>query len=55
MTVDPPQDTGLELLLQDISKILGENQRFLKALKEDRIDDQDEQDAESGEEEFEEL
>lgn len=58
MSVDPPQDTGLELLLQDISKVLGENQRFLQALKEDRIDDQDEpddQDAESGEEEFEEL
>ena len=56
MAADPPNDAGLEQLLQEISRTLGENQRFLQALKEDRIDEA-ENSAESGaaDEEFEEL
>ena len=56
MSSDPPKDEGLEHLLQEISRTLGENKRFLKALKEDRIDEA-ENSAESGDdnEEFEEL
>ena len=56
MTVDPPQDEQLELLLQEVSRTLGENQRFLQALKEDRIDEVDDlADPETDEETFEEL
>lgn len=55
MSVDSPKAEGLELLLQEISKNLGENQRFLQALKEDRIDESEELAAASDEEEFEEL
>jgi hypothetical protein len=56
MAVEPPKDAGLEHLLQEISRTLGENQRFLQALKEDRIDEAEDA-AESGDadEEFEEL
>jgi len=54
--VDPSKDEQLELLLQEVSRTLGENQRFLQALKEDRIDEVDDfADPEVGEETFEEL
>jgi len=49
---------GAELLLQEISRTLQENRRFLQALKEDRLDrleDEDEDGAEEAEEDFEEL
>lgn len=49
---------GTELLLQEISRTLQENRRFLQALKEDRLDrleDEDEDGAEEAEEDFEEL
>lgn len=47
---------GTELLLQDISRTLQENRRFLQALKEDRLDRlEDEEGAEETEEDFEEL
>lgn len=47
---------GAELLLQEISRTLQENQRFLQALKEDRLDRlEDEDGAEETEEDFEEL
>ncbi|ACD97055.1 hypothetical protein [Trichlorobacter lovleyi] len=56
MTVDPPKDEQLESLLQEVSRTLGENRRFLQALKEDRIDEVDDlADQENGEETFEEL
>ncbi|MGE0918168.1 hypothetical protein [Trichlorobacter lovleyi] len=56
MTVDPPKDEQLESLLQEVSRTLGENRRFLQALKEDRIDEVDDlADQENGEEMFEEL
>lgn len=56
MPVEPPKDEQLEFLLQEVSRTLGENRRFLQALKEDRIDDVDDlADQESGEETFEEL
>jgi len=56
MSIDPPKDEGLDLLLQEIAKNLEENQRFIKGLKEDRMD-QDLEDDEpvSEDEEFEEL
>lgn len=38
MAVDLPKDEGLDLLLQEIAKNLDENQRFIKGLKEDRLD-----------------
>lgn len=48
---------GTELLLQEISRTLQENRRFLQALKEDRLDrlEDDEEGAEETEEDFEEL
>ncbi len=49
---------GAELLLQEISRTLQENRRFLQALKEDRLDrleDEDADGAEEAEEDFEEL
>lgn len=47
---------GTELLLQEISRTLQENRRFLQALKEDRLDRlEDEEGAEETEEDFEEL
>lgn len=56
MSTDPPKDEGLDQLLQEIVKNIGENQRFLQSLKEDRIDDLDEPDtAEETEDGFEEL
>ncbi len=56
MSSDPPKDEGLELLLQEIAKNLDENQRFMKALQEDRIDDLDDPSvADEREEPFEEL
>jgi hypothetical protein len=56
MTIDPPKDEGLEFLLQEIAKNIDENHRFIKGLKEDRMD-QDLEDDEpvSEDEEFEEL
>lgn len=56
MSADLPKDEQLELLLQEVSKTIGENQRFLEALKEDRIDEADDlSDLDSAEETFEEL
>lgn len=55
MSGDPLHDPALELLLHDIAKTIGENQRFLQALKEDRIDAEDEESSDELEEEFEEL
>jgi hypothetical protein len=56
MAADPPKDEGLEHLLQEISRTLGENQRFLQALKEDRIDEAEKSVESSGaEDDFEEL
>ena len=56
MSVDPPKDEGLDLLLQEIAKNLDENQRFIKGLKEDRMDRELEDDENSlDDEEFEEL
>lgn len=56
MTVEAPKDEQLEFLLQEVSRTLGENRRFLQALKEDRIDEVDDlADPEAGEETFEEL
>jgi len=56
MRVDPPKDEGLDLLLQEIAKNLDENQRFIKGLKEDRLDQDLEGDEGSPDnEEFEEL
>ena len=47
---------GTELLLQEITRTLQENRRFLQALKEDRLDRlEDEEGAEETEEDFEEL
>lgn len=47
---------GTELLLQEISRTLQDNRRFLQALKEDRLDRlEDEEGAEETEEDFEEL
>ena len=56
MRTDLPKDEGLDLLLQEIAKNLDENQRFIKGLKEDRMDRELEDD-ETGpdDEEFEEL
>ena len=56
MSIDPPKDEVLDLLLQEIAKNLDENQRFIKGLKEDRMDRELEDD-ETGpdDEEFEEL
>jgi hypothetical protein len=56
MSVAPPKDEGLDLLLQEIAKNLDENQRFIKGLKDERIDLEIEDDgAVSEDEEFEEL
>ena len=56
MLVDPPKDEGLEILLQEIAKNLDENQRFIKGLKEDRMDrDLEDDEASLEDEEFEEL
>lgn len=38
MLVDPPRDAALDQLLQEISRTLGDNRRFLQALKDDRAD-----------------
>lgn len=56
MSIDPPKDEGLDLLLQEIAKNLEENQRFIKGLKEERMD-RELADGETGpdDEEFEEL
>ena len=54
--VDPPKDEGLELLLQEISRTISENRRFLQALQEDRIDRPPDQEVTpADQEEFEEL
>lgn len=56
MSVDSSKDEGLERLLQEIARTLEENERFIKRLKDDRIDESEETDEPSGvEEEFEEL
>jgi hypothetical protein len=56
MSVDSSKDEGLERLLQEIARTLEENQRFIKRLKDDRMDESEETDEPSGaEEEFEEL
>lgn len=56
MSVDSSKDEGLERLLQEIARTLEENQRFIKRLKDDRMDESEETDESSGaEEEFEEL
>ena len=56
MSIDPAKDEGLERLLQEIARNLDENQRFIKGLKDDQLDEP-ENVAESGEtdEAFEEL
>jgi len=57
MNIDPPKDENVTALLQEIGKTLQENQRFLAALKQDRLDqgDLDAEVAEVTDEEFEEL
>ena len=57
MSVDPPKDDSVATLLQDIDKTLQENQRFLADLKQDRVDDADDDVVElaESEEPFEEL
>jgi hypothetical protein len=57
MTVDPPKDESVTALLHEIGKTLQENQRFLAALKLDRLDQGDlgAEVAEVTDEEFEEL
>lgn len=58
MQVDPPKADPLETMLEDISRTLQENQKFLKALQDDRLADDDlDGDADQTEavEEFEEL
>lgn len=53
---DVQKPDGAELLLQEISRTLQENRRFLQALQEDRLDRlEDEEEAVAGEEDFEEL
>lgn len=58
MSGDPPKDDAVMKLLQEVGKTLQENQRFLVALQQDRLAD-DELDAELDDdvvdEEFEEL
>lgn len=39
MSVDPTRDAGLDQLLQEITRTLGENRRFLQVLKDDRADE----------------
>ena len=39
MSADPPIDAGLDQLLQEITRTLGENRRFLQVLKDDRVDE----------------
>ena len=56
MAVDLPKDEGLDLLLQEIVKNLDENQRFIKCLKEDRLDRElEDTEDDPAEETFEEL
>lgn len=51
-----PKDEGLDLLLQEIAKNLDENQRFIKGLKEDRLDrDLEDDEGCPDDQEFEEL
>lgn len=50
---DAAKTDGYDLILQEISRTLQENQRFLQALKEDRLDHLE--DDEEVEEVFEEL
>lgn len=38
-----PQDSNMDALLADISKTIGDNRKFLQLLKEDRIDEGEEQ------------
>ena len=38
-----PQDSNMDALLADISKTIGENRQFLHLLKEDRIDEDEQQ------------
>ncbi len=47
-----PQDSNMDALLADISKTIGENRQFLQLLKEDRIDEDDQQPELPQEEEF---
>lgn len=55
MSVDPPKDEGLERLLQEIARNLDENQRFIKGLRDDRIDLLEDPASPDVEEDFEEL
>lgn len=56
MSVDPPKDDGIDRLLQDIARNLYENQRFIKGLKDDRMDEPEDLSASAdAEEDFEEL
>ena len=58
MSVDPPNEDGLDKMMEDISKVIQDNKRFLDALKQDRLADDDpeaDSDALSIEQEFEEL
>jgi hypothetical protein len=56
MSVAPPKDEGLEHLLQEIARNLDENQRFIKGLKDDQMDEPEECPVfEDADEEFEEL
>lgn len=52
MSTQPPQDDTITALLADISRTIGENRQFLHLLKEDRIDEDDQQPELSQEEEF---
>lgn len=56
MSVDPPKDVGIDCLLQDIARNLDENQRFIKGLKDDQLDEPEELGTSAdAEEDFEEL
>jgi hypothetical protein len=56
VSVDPPKDDGIDRLLQEIARNLDENQRFIKGLKEDRMDEPEDLAASiDAEEDFEEL
>lgn len=53
MSTQLPEDESIATLLADISKTIGDNRHFLHLLKEDRIDEDDEQQPElTQEEEF---
>lgn len=59
MSSDTPKDEALDRLLQEIAKNLDENQRFMRALKDERLDmepdDKATEHEEEAEESFEEL